>query len=156
MNKFTLLLCAVLASITLSTPALAASAGTKELKREIMKLYGDIRMSATGEQLLAENSTLAPMLSKSDNATILAALELQRSKKVSTGSELLSLSADDITVARHKIQIYEMLCMSAKQHPKIYGRYCEEPPYARLYTSYVKNAANLAVLHAKTPSDNKR
>lgn len=144
MNKLTLLLCGLLGGIALSTNTLADGSETRELRREIMKLHGDIRMSAAGQQLLAENTALAPRLAKSDNATILAALEVQRSEKVKSGSESLTVTADAIAVARHKIEIYKMLCMSAKQHPKIFGQYCAKPPYAELYKAYVKNAANLA------------
>ena len=144
MNKLTLLLCGLLGGIALSTNSVADGSETRELRREIMKLHGDIRMSAAGQQLLAEYTAVAPMLSKSDNATILAALEVQRSEKVKSGSEPLTVTADDISVARHKIEIYKMLCMSAKQHPRIFGKYCDKPPYAELYNAYVKNVANLA------------
>ncbi len=144
MNKLTLLLCGLLGTIALSTSALADDSDTRELRREIMKLHGDIRMSAAGQQLLAENTSLAPQLSKSDNATILAALEGLRNEEVKLGNAPLIVTADAIAVARHKIEIYKMLCMSAKPHPKIFAKYCENPPYAEFYKSYVGNIASLA------------
>lgn len=141
MYKIPLLFCVVVSGFTFATPTSAADDDTRELRREIMKLHGDIRMSAASLELLAQNMALAPRLAKTDDATILAALEIIRNPRADATP---SVMAQDIAAARHKIEIYKMLCASAKPHPAIYAKFCETPPYQNLYTDYEANFAKLS------------
>ena len=141
MYKVTPLFILLISILSLSTPGYASDDDTRELRREIMKLHGDIRMSSASQESLAQNMSLAPSLAKSDDATILAALELVRNPRADS---TLALNNDDVAAARHKIEIYKMLCISAKPHPDIYAKFCETPPYQGLYNDYVKNFTKLS------------
>ena len=134
---FTLLTCMA----TLSSQTLFADSDTRELRRELIKLHGDISMSAGSLLLLAQQNTLNPVLKNSNNATVLAALEVMNRTKFTGQESTLKIGPDNIRAARNKIEIYKMLCMSAKQHNKIFDKYCSPPPYNDLYTGYSAFAA---------------
>lgn len=145
MFKNALLLSLVAAGIVLASPSHASDPDTRELTREIMKLHGDIRMSAAQLLQLAQNTQLTRSLTNSDNATILAALESIKARGFSADAPAVVISEEDISSARHKIEIYKMLCYSAKEHAQIYTKYCAEPPYENLYSSYISFTGNASM-----------
>ncbi len=126
---------------TLIPQTLVADTGTRELRREIIKLHGDISMSAGNLLLLSQQHHLNRILSDSDDATVLAALEALNRNKFIPQDSGVQVGQNDIRTARNKIEIYKMLCMSAKSHEKIFSKYCSPPPFQDLYASYRQFAA---------------
>lgn len=145
MHKVARPLFALVTLLSIAMPARAVDDdSTRELRREIIKLHGDMRLSLANQQLLAENGEMVPLLSDSNDATILAALEIIRGTQIIQNDVRFEVPAVSIAAARNKIEIYKMLCISAGPHPDIFDQYCQAPPYQGLLQGYRHHLAKLS------------
>ena len=137
-NKKWLVVSGFVISLIFSTAALALDSETRALKRQLMKLNNDIKMNAANMSLLLQYGQLSAQLAKSDDSTVLAALERVKSEKGGGSRGEVTLTDGDISAARKKIKNYDDLCIQVKEHASIYADYCKFKPSAELHSMYME------------------